>query len=239
MNRYLVPFALLAFLSTALAQDISNPQTDASRLTTGTLPAGRMPAHTGDVTSSAGSVVLTLAAGSASNLNSGTLAAARGGAGTINGALKGNGSGVVSQAAAADLSDYATGSWTPTIFGATTAGSPTYTTQVGSYVKNGKLVVAWFNVTTTSLGTAAGLARIGGLPVTSAATANDFGACQFLHTGGFTLDANNYVITGLVFNGDTTVQLKESPATSGGTANLNITHLSAATSMIGFCMYHN
>lgn len=41
----------------------------------------------------------------ASTFSAGTLAAARGGAGTINGALKGNGSGVVSQAACADLSN--------------------------------------------------------------------------------------------------------------------------------------
>lgn len=41
----------------------------------------------------------------ASNISSGTLASARGGAGSINGALKGNGSGVVSQAACADLSN--------------------------------------------------------------------------------------------------------------------------------------
>lgn len=41
----------------------------------------------------------------ASNISSGTLAAARGGAGTITGALKGSGAGVVSQAACADLSN--------------------------------------------------------------------------------------------------------------------------------------
>jgi hypothetical protein len=45
----------------------------------------------------------------ASNITSNTLAANRGGAGTINGALKGNGAGVVSQAACADLSNGATG----------------------------------------------------------------------------------------------------------------------------------
>jgi hypothetical protein len=45
----------------------------------------------------------------ASALSSGTVPASRGGAGTINGALKGNGSGVVSQAACADLSNGATG----------------------------------------------------------------------------------------------------------------------------------
>lgn len=41
----------------------------------------------------------------ASNISSGTLASARGGAGAITGALKGNGAGVVSQAACADLSN--------------------------------------------------------------------------------------------------------------------------------------
>lgn len=46
-----------------------------------------------------------LTALNASNLSSGTVAAARGGAGTITGALKGSGAGVVSQAACADVSD--------------------------------------------------------------------------------------------------------------------------------------
>jgi hypothetical protein len=45
----------------------------------------------------------------ASNISSGTLAQARGGAGSITGALKGNGSGIVSQAACADLSNAGAG----------------------------------------------------------------------------------------------------------------------------------
>lgn len=49
----------------------------ASDLGSGTLPAGRLPALTGDVTSSAGSAATTLAHGSAGNLDSGTLLAAR------------------------------------------------------------------------------------------------------------------------------------------------------------------
>ena len=49
-----------------------------------------------------------------SEINSGTVGSAYGGAGTITGALKGNGSGVVSQAACADLSNGASGCSTAT-----------------------------------------------------------------------------------------------------------------------------
>lgn len=51
---------------------------------TGALPAAQMPALTGDVTMTAGQTVTVLAAGSASNLNAGLLATARGGTGVDN-----------------------------------------------------------------------------------------------------------------------------------------------------------
>lgn len=59
---------------------------------------------------------------SGSQINSGTVPAAQGGAGTINGALKGNGSGVVSQASCADLSNGAASCSTDTT-NATNIGS--------------------------------------------------------------------------------------------------------------------
>src|SRR6266403_3060607 len=51
--------------------------TNASNLSSGTVPAARLPALTGDVTMAAGTTATTLAAGNAGNLNSGTLLAAR------------------------------------------------------------------------------------------------------------------------------------------------------------------
>ena len=68
-------------------------------------------------------------------------------------------------AAANALNDYEEGNWTPVIIGETTAGTGTYTTQVGSYTKIGRFVflsctVAW----TAHTGT--GNMSITGLPFT-------------------------------------------------------------------------
>lgn len=72
--------------------------TPAASSLTGTLQAAQEPAHTGDVTNTAGSLALAYA---------NVVPANKGGAGTITGALKGNGSGTVTQAACADLSNAA------------------------------------------------------------------------------------------------------------------------------------
>ena len=63
MKHLSIVLALLCWFGCARAQtgDVSNPQTNAAALTTGTLPAGRLPALTGDVTSSAGSAATTVA----------------------------------------------------------------------------------------------------------------------------------------------------------------------------------
>lgn len=139
------------------------------------------PALTGDVTTLATSCTTSLVAGSASNLNSGTLAAARGGAGTINGALKGNGSGVVSQAATSDLSDVTTpsttcGANTPTLaFGGASVGI-TYSTRTCQYVKVGKHVIVELAITLTSKGSSTGAATLSGFPAAANITT---GACAF------------------------------------------------------------
>lgn len=56
------------------------------------------------------------------------------------------------------------GSWTPTIFGATTPGSPSYFSTAGNYVLIGKLCVAFFSVNVHGLAGMTGYLRLGGLP---------------------------------------------------------------------------
>jgi hypothetical protein len=71
------------------------------------------------------------------------------------------------------LNDYEEGTWTPTIIGSATAGTGTYTTQVGRYTKIGRTVhFTAYLVWTAHTGT--GNMSIAGLPFSSDATANVF-----------------------------------------------------------------
>jgi hypothetical protein len=61
------------------------------------------------------------------------------------------------------LDDYEEGTWTPTVFGTSTAGTTTYTQQAGTYTKIGRLVTATFKVS-YSAATGTGSLNIGNFP---------------------------------------------------------------------------
>ena len=56
-------------------------------------------------------------------------------------------------------------SWTPTLTGQSTAGTTTYTTQVGTYTRIGNLAICQFNIVITAA-TGTGTLQIGGFPFT-------------------------------------------------------------------------
>lgn len=61
------------------------------------------------------------------------------------------------------------GSWSPTVLGRTTAGSATYSTQIGRYTlallpSGGSQVCIFFTVQTATLSGSAGILEVGGLP---------------------------------------------------------------------------
>lgn len=75
------------------------------------------------------------------------------------------------------LDDYEEGTWTPTIGGSGGQSGQAYSTQVGWYVKVGRLVTAGFRVQLSTLGTITTDAQVQGLPFTSANVANQTSSC--------------------------------------------------------------
>lgn len=76
------------------------------------------------------------------------------------------------------------GGWTPTLAGATTAGTFTYSVQQGRYTRLGNMVVAWcaIQISAISVAAAGGL-RITGLPVTAGSgTLNEYGGAVGAHS---------------------------------------------------------
>ena len=107
------------------------------------------------------------------------------------------------------LDDYEEGTWTPNLaFGGGSTGM-TYTSQVGSYTKTGRLVFARLFITLSNKGSSTGIAQITNLPFASAnsgfgstATSGNWGAMSGI--------VGN--IAGLILNNSTTMSLNMSGA---------------------------
>jgi hypothetical protein len=107
-------------------------------------------------------------------------------------------------AAANALDDYEEGTFTPFVFGTTTAGTASYAFQNGRYTKIGRLVhfeiyLKW------SSGTGAGSLGIGGLPFT-ASNSSTFPACSVAYPFNLTLAADS-ILYAHVENSNTTIVL--------------------------------
>lgn len=91
------------------------------------------------------------------------------------------------------LADYEEGTFTPTISGSSSAGTGTYSIQVGVYTKVGRQVsisiwVAW------SAHTGTGNLQITNLPFSSSATTDLYNAVTIGYANNLALTANNVVI---------------------------------------------
>jgi hypothetical protein len=97
-----------------------------------------------------------------------------------------NGTGWALQGGGSTATLETSGTWTPTIYGTTTAGTPTYTARVGTYKRIGNMV--YFNavLVISAVGGIAGNVKISGLPLASDATTNN----------------NNSLAIGYSFNGN-------------------------------------
>ena len=93
------------------------------------------------------------------------------------------------------LDDYEEGTWTPAIEGTTTAGSGTYSNQVGRYTKIGNQVTIWARLS-WSAHTGTGNMVISGFPFTIANVNNLIPSGAIGYTANIAINAGNLLMIG-------------------------------------------
>lgn len=132
---------------------------------------------------------------------------------------------------------YNQGTWTPVYAGSGTAGSYTYSKQVGAYeIHNGKLTV-FGNLGTSARPVApSGGMTITGLPIASSSTGSLFGTCAIGQFGGINIDVNFTQISGQVAPNSTQINLYES-GSGQATTPLPATNVAASSALDFACTY--
>jgi hypothetical protein len=103
------------------------------------------------------------------------------------------------------------GTFTPTIDGSTSAGTGTYTAQSGRYTRIGNRVI-FSAVVTWTAHTGTGPMRLGNLPFTANASAND---SLVMIPDGITLTASNTLTSGQIIGGTKQAYLFQCPVGGG------------------------
>jgi hypothetical protein len=123
------------------------------------------------------------------------------------------------------LDDYEEGTFSPLIIGTTTAGTGTYTTQLGFYTKIGNVVyIQVFLVWSAHTGT--GSIYFGGLPFTSKAVG--FPQYFFMQSENISITAGNTMYAARVESNDTAGLLIQTPT---GTNTRTVVPMDAAGSL--------
>lgn len=113
--------------------------------------------------------------------------------------------------------DYCTGgTFTPTIYGSTTAGTPTYVIQTGKYEKCGVMVYVSIYLQWSALASAAGELRVGNLPYTSTAYST-----MSVHYGGLTVGTGKE-LEALMLSGDNFIRLQTGDQAGGAAGSIAI-----------------
>jgi hypothetical protein len=141
------------------------------------------------------------------------------------------------QTAISAQSDYTATTWTPAVTTTSTAGTPAYTTQVGSYERLGRQVTVRFDITLSGwTGSPSGNVEISGLPVAAANTSNDYGTCAISNYAVTGLAASNIGITGLIAPNTSVIILYQNSNTASSL--ITAAQIGTTATLIGFCNYH-
>ena len=109
------------------------------------------------------------------------------------------------------LNDYEEGTWSPSIYGTTTAGTTTYFQRAGTYTKVGRVVTVQVFVTITNQ-TGTGALRLGNLQLTAGSGANTFPCAVKIEN--LALFASHYPVFS-VAGGTTYINMEQTPVGGG------------------------
>ena len=133
------------------------------------------------------------------------------------------------------LDDYEEGTWPPVLGGAGGTSGQAYTTQVGYYVKVGKLVTVWWNITLSTEGTITGGLEIQGLPFTIENVSNNYPQANM---GYWQSLAVAYVhVSGFGNVNSTTISIFGATAAATGLTQLTAADVNDTTQLIGSLSY--
>lgn len=113
---------------------------------------------------------------------------------------------------ATQASDYSQGTFTPVLAGAATAGTQTYTTQIGRYTKIGKQVFYTINIALSAKGgTTSGNMRVTGLPFAAVTAAGARWAVTVENAENWDLNvgAGRYTVSAAILSGNSRIELFE------------------------------
>ena len=133
------------------------------------------------------------------------------------------------------LDDYEEGTWSPTLFGSTTAGTNTYLFANGKYTKIGRQVVVQFKIRIDTTASMAGDLRLGGLPFT-ADTGNDYDSAITIGEWGNLASSVN-VMAGVIPQGQAYANLNSTAAASPNLNAMAVTVFQNASYIIGTAVY--
>jgi hypothetical protein len=114
----------------------------------------------------------------------------------------------VASSNANSLDDYEEGSWTPAIDRLSSSPSVSYSNQIGTYVKIGRMVFCFFDMTASSISGGSGSAAITGLPFTVRSNMAGFSVGQYRDASAITAGAASTNLKGYAERGAAYINLQ-------------------------------
>jgi hypothetical protein len=143
----------------------------------------------------------------------------------------------VASSNANSLDDYEEGTWTPTMSRYSSVPSVSYTSnRIGTYVKIGRMVYCFFDVTASSISGGSGTATITGFPFTVRAAMAGYSVGQYRDASAIAASANTN-LKGFVQQGDSYIYLQYDYTGGSGFGTLGDAAWNASGRITGYVIY--